>query len=79
MNRYIEHDRRNCSMRTMTETDLRLHYGSNVIGTILQDGSVSLSHGIDIYLDCCYPSPATIVDGEVKDALQGMRFRANRL
>lgn len=78
MNYYIEHDRRNYCVRTMNQDEVRLQYGSNALNVLAQDGSLSLANGVDIYLDCCYPSPATIVDSEVKDALQSMRFRVNR-
>lgn len=79
MNYYIEHDRRNYCMRTMSEDDIRLHYGSSILGVLAQDGSISLSQGIEIFLDTCYPSASKAIDSEVTNALQSMRFRANRL
>jgi len=73
MNYYIEHDRRNCSVRTMTEKDLRLHYGAQVLAVVYQDGSASLPNSIDIYLDTCYPSPVNTWLSEGYDALQSMQ------
>lgn len=69
---YIEHDRRNCSVRTLSEAELRLHYGSNVLSVVFQDGSASLSNGIDIYLDSCYPSVSKMIAAEVKNEMQSM-------
>jgi hypothetical protein len=72
MNYYIEHDRRNYCMRTMSEDDVRLHYGSNVLSILAQDGSASLSQGIDIYLDTCYPSASKLIIQEGSYEMQSM-------
>lgn len=52
--KYIEHDRKNCSVRTLSEAAILLHYGSEIASVIHQDGSIHLSNAIDIYADDCY-------------------------
>lgn len=71
MNKYIEHDKRNHSLRTMSQEDIIMHYGASVVNTLWQDGSVSLSKGIDIYIDDCYSlcSPAE----QVRNNLCGVK------
>lgn len=71
MNKYIEHDRRNCSVRTMSQEDVIMHYGASVVSTLWQDGAVSLPKGVDIYVDDCYSlsSPSE----QVRNKLCGVR------
>ena len=71
MNTYIEHDRRNCSVRTLTESDVLLHYGASVVNTLWQDGSASLPHSIDIYTDDSYTLSSTI--NQVRTKLCGVK------
>lgn len=70
---YIEHDRRNYSARTLSEDELRLHYGTGILSVIYQDGSITLSNGIDIYSDACYFAVSKTILKEYKDALQGLQ------
>lgn len=71
MNKYIEHDRRNCSVRTLTESDVLLHYGASVVSDLWQDGSVSLPHSVDIYVDDSYNLSSTI--NQVRTKLCGVK------
>lgn len=66
MKHYIEHDKRNCSVRTLTESDVILHYGASVVTTVWQDGSASLPHSIDIFIDDSYTLSSTINQVESK-------------
>ena len=79
MNTYIEHDRQNYCMRTMSEDEVRLHYGAQVLAIVYQDGSMSLRNGVDIYLDSCYPSAVNTWINEGYNALQSMQQSTNRL
>lgn len=63
---YIEHDRRNCSVRTLTESDVILHYGASTVTILWQDGSVSLPHSVDLYTDDSYTLSSTINQVRVK-------------
>ena len=67
MNEYIEHDRRNHSIRTLSESDVLMHYGASVVSTLWRDGSIALSKGIDIYINDSYTLSSTI--NQVSDRL----------
>lgn len=71
MKDYIEHDRRNCSVRTLTESDVLMHYGASVVNTLWHDGSIALSMGIDIYVNDRYTQSRTIE--QVRDQICGVK------
>lgn len=77
--KYIEHDRQNCSVRTMNEADILLHYGCNVVNVVRQDGSVHLTNAIDIYTDDCYSLWAKTAFEGVSNEVQSVRQTTKRL
>lgn len=74
--KYVEHDRRNCCVRTLNEADILLHYGANVATIVQQDGCICLSNSIDIFADDCYSLWAKTAFEGGSDEMQSMRHTA---